>query len=255
MLEYDGSVPAIIEPSERTKPLATIPPYAVLCFFKEVLDRLHESGELIPRNDTHLSSENGDHPVYDWQIGEKKVVVMHPNVGAPLAAGLMDNLIALGCNRIVAVGSAGSLDSSFTLGQLIIPNEAVRDEGTSYHYAPPSRTVAAHPAGVATLETFLTEKQVPFVTGKTWTTDGFYRETRQKVAARQAEGCLTVEMETAAFIAVAQFRKVMFAQILYAGDDLTADHWDSRDWTSITDKREGMLRLAAGACLRLPPFA
>ena len=64
---------------------------------------------------------------------------------------------------------------------------------------------------------------MPFVTGKTWTTDGLYRETRGKVDRRVAEGCLTVEMEAAAFFAVAAFRGVSFGQLLYAGDDLSGD--------------------------------
>ena len=92
------------------------------------------------------------------------------------------------------------------LGHVIVPSAAIRDEGTSYHYLPPAREVEptrqAFDAIVATLE----RHHVPHVTGKTWTTDGLYRETRGKVERRVAEGCLTVEMEAAAFFAVAAFR-------------------------------------------------
>ena len=87
--------------------------------------------------------------------------------------------------------------------------------------------------------------------GKTWMTDAFYRETPAKVARRRAEGCLTVEMEAAAFFAVARFRGVSFAQILYAGDDLSGPEWDSRGWQSRTAIREQVFNLAAEACLRM----
>jgi uridine phosphorylase len=101
----------------------------------------------------------------------------------------------------------------------------VRDEGTSYHYLPPSREVTTNPETVATIESVLQHHQVPYITGKTWTTDALYRETAGKVQRRKAEGCVTVEMETATFLAVSQFRAVQFGQLLYGGDDLAGTEW------------------------------
>ena len=95
------------------------------------------------------------------------------------------------------------------------------------------------------------KRQVPYVVGKTWTTDAFFRETPAKVALRKGEGCLTVEMEAAAFFAVAQFRGVPFGQILYGGDDVSGDDWDHRGWTSHPTLRERLFWLAAEACLTL----
>jgi purine-nucleoside phosphorylase len=92
---------------------------------------------------------------------------------------------------------------------------------------------------------------VPYLTGKTWTTDAIYRETPDKIALRRDEGCLSVEMEAAAFFAVAQFRGVTFAQILYGGDDLSAESWDSRHWQHQASVREKLFWLAAEACLML----
>ena len=94
---------------------------------------------------------------------------------------------------------------------------------------------------------------VPHVTGATWTTYAIYRETRDKLGRRVAEGCLTVEMEAAAFFAVATFRGVTFAQVLYAGDDLSGDAWDERGWDEHTTGRETLFRIAAEAVLSLPP--
>ena len=92
---------------------------------------------------------------------------------------------------------------------------------------------------------------VPFVEGATWTTDALYRETRGKVERRVAEGCLTVEMEAAAFFAVASFRGVAFGQLLYAGDDLSGAGWEGRGWDEHLEGRELLFRLAAEAVLAL----
>ncbi|MDX1611071.1 MAG: STT3 domain-containing protein, partial [Candidatus Thermoplasmatota archaeon] len=106
------------------------------------------------------------------------------------------------------------LNGELAVGHVIVPASAVRDEGTSYHYLAPSREVAATPAAVAAIERTLGKDNVDYVVGKTWTTDAIYRETPGKIALRRQEGCLTVEMEAAAFFAVARFREVTVGQIL-----------------------------------------
>jgi uridine phosphorylase len=139
--------------------------------------------------------------------------------------------IVMGARKIVACGGCGTLSDEVGAGDIVIPTSALRDEGTSYHYLPPSREVEADPLGVAAAIALLKERDIPFIAGKVWTTDALYRETRGKVAARRAEGCLVVEMEAAAFFAVARFRGVRFAQLLYGGDDLSSEVWDPRGWT------------------------
>lgn len=143
------------------------------------------------------------------------------------------------------------LNREIAVGHIIVPISAVRDEGASYHYLPPGREVAPGPEGVAAIEQVLAGRQVSYVKGKTWTTDAIYRETAAKVQRRRAEGCLTVEMEAAAFFAVAQFRGVTFAQLLYGGDDVSGAEWDSRGWESRATVREQLFWLSAEACLLL----
>jgi uridine phosphorylase len=113
--------------------------------------------------------------------------------------------------------------------------------------------VPADPTAIAAIVATLARHNVPYVTGKTWTTDGLYRETRGKIARRVAEGCLAVEMEAAACFAVAAFRGVPFGQLLYAGDDLSGEQWDERGWVGHVSGREMLFRLAAESVLRLPP--
>jgi purine-nucleoside phosphorylase len=103
---------------------------------------------------------------------------------------------------------------------------------------------------VAALEAARKAQGLPYLVGKTWTTEAPYRETRDKVDLRRREGCLTVEMEASALMAVAQFRNVVLGQVLYGGDDLSGDEWDHRDWQSRSGVRENLFWLAAEACLR-----
>jgi uridine phosphorylase len=198
-----------------------------------------------------LRSEIGTNPVYELDLNGRRVAAFHPGVGAPLAAAFLEEMIALGSRKFMACGGAGVLESAIALGHPIVVSAAVRDEGTSYHYLPPGREVEADPAGVAALEATLRAAHVEYLVGKTWTTDAIYRETPDKIRRRRAEGCLSVEMEAAAFFAVARFRGAHFGQLLYAGDDVGGEAWDSRHWDRHTSVREKLFWLAAEACLRL----
>jgi uridine phosphorylase len=101
------------------------------------------------------------------------------------------------------------------------------------------------------MEATLRTRGIPYRVGKTWTTDGPYRETRDKIAMRREEGCIVVEMEAAGLMAVAQYRGAILGQVLYGGDDLSGGEWDHRDWQTREDVREQLFWLAAEACLEL----
>lgn len=248
ILEFDPSRPALLEPTALLKRL-DIAPHCVLCFFNDILAGLASSGR--SREVAELGSEIGRNPVYELVVDGRRLAVCHPGVGGPLAGAFLEELIAMGCRYFVVCGGAGALDGRLTLGHLVVPLTAIRDEGTSYHYLPPGREVAASPAGTKAIETILQRDHVPYLTGKTWTTDAIYRETPTKIARRRAEGALTVEMEAATLFAIAQFRQVELAQLLYAGDDVSSDSWDSRHWQRQASLREKLFWLAAEACLEM----
>ncbi len=90
----------------------------------------------------------------------------------------------------------------------------------------------------------LTKLGLPHVAGKTWTTDAFYRETEDKIALRRSQGCLTVEMECAAMIAVSRFLNAKFGQILYCGDDLSGTDYDTRHFAHADDVRRNLVEYA-----------
>jgi uridine phosphorylase len=248
ILEYDPEPEGILEPARLIKAM-DVPEHCVVCFFQDVINELVGSGQA--RQVAKSVSEMGDHPVYELEVSGRRLALFHPGVGAPLAGALLDEAIARGCRKFIACGSCGVLDREIAVGRLIVPTSAVRDEGTSYHYLPPAREVSASPEGVAAIEAVLRRYNVDYFLAKTWTTDGLYRETKGKTARRKAEGCLAVEMEAAAFFAVAQVRKATFAQILYSGDAVVPEGWDGRDYVRRRSVRQQLFWLAAEACLDL----
>jgi len=248
ILEYDPNREALLEPSRLVLDIGA-PEKCVVCFFQEAIGRLRDEGKLTQICD--ISGEMGSNPLYEMEHMGQRIAIFHPGIGASFGGGNLEHVIACGCRKFIAIGAAGVLDSEIHLGHLVVPTSAVRDEGTSYHYLPPSREVEPSLEAVEAIIRTLEKNRVPYSTGKTWTTDGFFRETREKVRRRRAEGCLTVEMEAAAFFAVAKFRSVTFGQILYGGDDVSGEQWDSRRWTHRKDIRWGMMELALEVLLEL----
>ncbi|MEO5951116.1 MAG: purine-nucleoside phosphorylase, partial [Chloroflexia bacterium] len=133
ILEYSDEPEGVIEPTKIIS-RKDVPECAVACFFQDVITKLvseHKAEEV-----ARMQSEIGINPVYKLEWNGKAVTVFHPGVGAPLAAAFLDEVIALGCTKIVACGGCGVLDSKMVVGHIVVPNAAVRDEGTSYHYLP-----------------------------------------------------------------------------------------------------------------------
>lgn len=246
ILEFDHDTSAMLEPSNIIKRNVAMPEHCVICFFQDVINNLHQENRI--SEIACLNSEMGRHPVYCIKGAEPATALLHPGVGAPLAAGLLEEAIALGSKKFIVCGGAGTLDSLHEVGKLIVPTSAVRDEGTSYHYLPPSCEVAPTAHALEAVKTTLANAGVPFELTKTWTTDAIYRETRTKIQLRKECGCKCVEMEAAALFAVARFRNVEIAQMLYAGDDLSGDYWDSRNWSSRQEIRRELLELAISVC-------
>jgi uridine phosphorylase len=250
ILEFDPDDHAVIEP-HMVRDRLEVPVRAVPCFFSDVIKRVCvDAGAKVL---TELVSAHGTHAVYEIEWDATPIAVYHPGVGSPLAAMFLEEIVETGCRSFVAVGGAGGLVPELTVGHVVVPTAAIRDEGTSYHYLPASRTTEPSLRAVAAIERVLQAHSVPFVTGKVWSTDAPYRETRAKVERRVAEGCVAVDMEAAALFAVAQFRGVEFAQILAAADDLSQEQWDDRGFIPDTSVRERLFWLAVEACASLEP--
>ena len=152
----------------------------------------------------------------------------------------------MGAKRIILLGNCGVLERSITDCGIIIPTRAIRDEGTSYHYAPAADDIQVNKKYTDLFRAILEEYGYPYVMGTTWTTDAFYRETRSKIARRKEMGAICVEMECAAMQAMCDFRGVEFFQFLYAGDNLDHSKWDPRSLSGLArlDDKEKIALLA-----------
>jgi len=249
ILEFDTDINAFIRPSNLIQPIKNIPEKCVLCFFSEAIEKiLMEYEHKIIFN---FKSEGINYPLYELEYKGEKITLIQAAVGAPMAAGQIEELSALGCKKFIACGMCGVLQKELAVGHLIIPIAAIRDEGTSYHYVKPSREINANENIAKIIENTLLEKKLPYIKAKTWTTDAFYRETIEKVNLRKSEGCVTVEMETSAYIAVSQYNNVEFGQILCSGDSLAGEEWDKREYNKRSDIREFVLRLTLDVCLKM----
>lgn len=248
ILEFDENKEAFIKPGDIISPV-DIAERCVLCFFSEAIEKI--LSEYPHRVVANFTAESLVLPVYELEYKGKKIALIQAGVGAPVAASQIEELTALGCKKYVVCGSCGVLQQEIAAGHLIIPVSAVRDEGTSYHYVKPSREIHANGKAVTCIEETIKEYDLPYIRAKTWTTDAFYRETPAKIEHRKKENCVTVEMEASAYMAVSQYNNVELGQILYAGDNLDGDTWDSREFNTLTDIRELVLRIAMDACLKM----
>lgn len=248
VIEFDPAPEAFIEPSKIIEP-REMPEKVIACFFHEVVQKVAQEHQA--RRIVKNVWEDGPHPLYEIEYRGEKLAFFQPGIGAPMSASLLDEVIAFGGRTFIACGGAGVLEHDFALGHLMVVDSAVRDEGTSYQYIAPAREIRAQADMVSAIESGLRERDIPFVTGKSWTTSAPYRETPARIMQRKKEGCLTVEMEASAMMAVAKFRKVRFGQILYGGDNLGGEVWDQRDWERATDVREKLFWLCADICLSL----
>jgi uridine phosphorylase len=142
-------------------------------------------------------------------------------IGAPNAVIHLEEFIEWGVKRFVSIGTAGSLQKGLRVGDLVLCERAIRDEGSSHHYLPPSRY--AHPSKQLTerVRGSLRSRRLKFVSGTSWTIDTPYRETVAEARRYQKQGVLTVEMEAAALFAVGKYRKAQVAALLSISDTLS----------------------------------
>ncbi|PNP89989.1 nucleoside phosphorylase [Gardnerella sp. DNF00502] len=179
----------------------------------------------------------------------QKICLVQAPVGAPAAVQILDWLISYGVREVVSAGSCGSL-VDYAENVFLVPYKALRDEGTSYHYLPPSRYVDVSDRSRHAILQTLQAHNLPYHEVKTWTTDGFFRETKMKVASRKQDGCAVVEMECSALAACAQMRGIVWGEILYTADTLhDVENYDERNWGG--DSKAYALELCIESVLRI----
>src|SRR5215217_646974 len=147
--------------------------------------------------------------------------------GSPMVMELAEELAVMGAKRMILMTWGGTLQKDSKPGDIVVCNRAIRDEGASYHYLPPTKYVEANPSLVHELVDAIRGRGAPCTVGTTWTTDAPYRETREEVIQYQAEGVRTVEMESAGLFTVGQVREVQTASIVIGMDSLASLRWQT----------------------------
>ena len=230
ILEYDTNNKAIIMPGHSTD--FHFPERAVMLFMEKEIDDYATKNEceIIGRFITITKL----FPVYKMVHDGVELAICQAPLGGAAATKIMEQLIAGGVKKVIAVGCCGALVAD-NEGDFYIPTSALRQEGTSYHYLPPSREVALNQSAINAIEKILCKYKYNYQKCKTWTTDGFYRETKEMVEYRKAEGYSVVEMECASLAACAEFRNIVFGQLLFTADSLAnIESHDTRNWGNDT---------------------
>ncbi|MBQ4051968.1 MAG: nucleoside phosphorylase [Oscillospiraceae bacterium] len=240
ILEHDDSLTAVLQPDHEKLSLK-LPKKAVFAFLGDVIDQFAVSCGA--KKVSEFISITKIYPIYVLEYKGEEICLCQAPVGAAAAAQLMDWLIGYGVRKIITAGSCGVM-ADIPEDTFLVPVKALRDEGTSYHYLPPERFIELNREVLASIERTLTRLGMPYTECVTWTTDGFFRETRDMVAYRMSEGCEVVEMECAALAACAEFRGVQFGQLLFTADSLAnVEKYDERNWG------QSSLEKAMGLCL------
>ncbi len=246
ILEFDTEQTAVINPTHEALELK-LPKKCVFAFLGEYITEYASKTESVKVSE--FLSMTKRYPIYVTRYKGEEITLCEAPVGSAASAQILDWLIGYGVREIISAGSCGALEA-FAEGMFLVPCKALRDEGTSYHYAPPSRFMKISERARKAIEEIVLEHGMKYQEVITWSTDGFFRETREKVAYRKSEGCSVVEMECAALAACAAFRGATWGMILYTADSLAnADKYDERNWGG--NAYEYALTLCLDAVLRM----
>lgn len=250
--EFDETISSTFDPYEVENVIEGFPKIGVSCFSKKLFDQL--INKFRGTEIAFSSCGNGKLPIYKINYEGLDIALFMSRVGAPACVVQYEELFAMGLDRIVVFGTCGVLDKNIDDMAIIIPNAALRDEGTSYHYLKSSREIIVNQKYKTKFIELLNKHNYSFKEGKVWTTDAPYRETRKKVEDRKKEGCICVDMECSALAALAKFRNKEIFQFFYAADNLDSAKWDKRSLGNndkLSDKEKiGLLAIKFAISMR-----
>ena len=214
ILEYDDSSLEVITPNHGNEDLK-LPEKCLFAFLGDVVHNYAKEHDAEIANEYITVSHNVN--VYILHEEEEDICLVQPTIGAPAATGLM---------------------------AFLVPTRALRGEGTSYQYLPASRYIELDEEPISVIENCFKSHNLPFVTCTTWSTDGFFRETKDMVKYRLEEGCSVVEMECSALAACCRKRGAKFGQFLFTADSLANVHeYDLRDFGMDSHEKAFLLGL------------
>lgn len=230
ILDFDENYHAVLEPDHDQEPFHFHSRLLYAFVPKEEIDSFLD--KYLHRTMGMFDSVSFSPKIYEVEMGGELFTLCQAPLGAPAATQLLDWLISYGVKEVLAVGIAGAL-IDLPENAMFLPTQAIRDEGTSFHYMEPGQFIDLNTQFIKKVEAQLDRLDLEYDEITTWMTDGFFRETPKKVAYFRQLGASVVEMECAGMAACAQFRKVDFTQILFTADSLAdMDNYDVQDWGS-----------------------
>lgn len=224
--EFDSNQKAIINAWDLIEKIDDFPEVVVSCFARETFNRMIK--KYGAREITNTSFANIEIPIYVINIDGVNIGLVNSYVGSAGCVALFEDLIAFGMKKLVLFGTCGVLDNNIEDVSIVIPNCAIRDEGTSYHYAKSSDDIVANKDTIDDFVNYLNDLEIKYTIGKVWTTDGIYRETLDKYNTRKEQGCIVVDMECSAIAAWSQFRNIKVIHFFYSADKLSDSGWEER---------------------------
>ena len=230
----------IVKPEIFTEGLKKLPEIAIVCFKTELIEYVKKSSDFEEYSDTLVLGDNIK--IYKTVINNRDVILYRTLMGGPACNSIMEELHSRGVNKFIFFGSCGKLTSELKKGAFIIPAQAYRDEGVSYHYMPVSDFIDVNTA--EKLKTVFDKNNIPYELTKTWTTDAIYKETVNKIKDRVSKGCTVVEIECASIMSVSKSRGFMAYEFLYTEDTLDGELWNMNE---LRDDRSALLK----ECLRI----
>jgi uridine phosphorylase len=202
-----------------TAPKVSPPHAAILCFQPGLLSEIKKRYRL-----KKIDGFFGDFYLVKSISGEV-AVLCNFGIGAPAAVVLLEDLAAFGVKRFISIGLAGGLQGNMRFGDIVIPEKAIRGEGTSSYYQEPSLYAVPSPLIQRSLQAQLQAMQLAYRSGTTWTTDAPYREMRSIVQDYQERGVLAVDMEASALFAAGRCLGIQIGAAFSIADTLNGLQW------------------------------
>jgi uridine phosphorylase/ketosteroid isomerase-like protein len=258
---FDPSEDAVIQPAAerirrwgRTYGTGDLPVSSHALYVNNGLGRLFDA---VCRELDRLATATHDHRqggYCHYRAPSGTITVYRASEPAPYAAADLELLIDAGARQIVFVNGTGSLRADLPVGSLLLPGELLREEGTSYHYAPPEARLHTDEPLNARIRQAADALGIAITPGAHWTTDAIYRETYAKVERYRALGIHSVEMELSALAGVAHYRHCTLSAILVVTDVLSRSHtWTGIETEPFSAGVERAARLAARVFLGPTP--
>lgn len=230
---FDESRPLLNPENIYTK--GSISDTCIVTFSHEVLKDILKRYDY--KEETCAATANGKIQVYSFMKGNDKILFYMSPIGAACAGCIMDEVSYLtGATNFIVFGSCGSLNPAVTSGKLIVPTESYRDEGFSYHYQKASDYIEI--ANSKRVSEMFDNLSVPYVCGRSWTTDAIYRETEGNVAKRKKDGCIAVEMESAGLQAICTFKQWELYTFFFASDLVDGAVWQNVNIGTLEERKE-----------------